>query len=173
MKFVITAGHSDTDPGAAANGTTEAEVVAKLRDIVALKLRGYGHEVFTDRAPKQNKALAFALGLFGLAPVRLELHCNASVNNAAKGVEAISLPKHKELAQSLAQGVAKVLGTTVRGDKGWIDQSQSARGRLAYVQNGGVILETFFLTNATELKAYNARAWLVAEEVVKCLIFKH
>jgi N-acetylmuramoyl-L-alanine amidase len=170
MKFVITAGHGDGDPGAVANGTTEAAIVTELRDMIAFKLQGYEHEVFTDGAPKQNKALAFALKLFGLAPIRLELHCNASVNNTAKGVETISLPKDKALAQRLSQGVARVLGTAVRGDKGWIDQTQSVRGRLAYVNNGGMILEVFFLTNSGELAAYQANKKAVAEEIVRTLI---
>lgn len=170
MKFVITAGHGDADPGAIANGVSEADLMTALRDIVAAKLRAYGHEVFTDGPPKQNRALAFALKLFGLAPIRLELHCNASVNNAAMGVEVISLPKDKALAQALAQNVANEMCTKIRGDKGWIDQSQSARGRLAYINAGGMILETFFITNTTELAAYRQRSWLVAEAIARTLI---
>ena len=170
MKFVITAGHGDADPGAIANGVSEADVMTGLRDVVAHKLRLWGHEVVTDGDKKQNRALAFAVKLFGLAPIRLELHCNASVNNSAKGVEVISLPKDKALAQALAQNVAREIGTTVRGDKGWIDQSQSARGRLAYINAGGMILETFFITNATELAAYRQRSWLVAEAIARTLI---
>lgn len=169
MKFVITAGHGGADPGAVANGVTEADVMTGLRDVVAHKLRLWGHDVITDGDKKENKVLAFALKLFGLAPVRLELHCNASVNSSAKGVEAISLPRDKALAQALAQNVATVLGTTVRGDKGWIDQSQSARGRLAYVNAGGIILETFFITNNTELNAYRRQLWLVAEAIARTL----
>lgn len=170
MKFVITAGHGDGDPGAVAFGTTEAEIVTHLRDVVAFKLRAAGHEVYTDGERKQNRALAFALKLFGLAPIRLELHCNASVNSTANGVETISLPKDKMLAQNLSLSVARILDTRVRGDKGWIDQSQAARGRLSYVQNGGVILEIFFLTNFAELTAYRAKSWLVAEEIARTLI---
>jgi N-acetylmuramoyl-L-alanine amidase len=170
MNFVITAGHGDGDPGAVANGFTEAALMLELRDIVAKKLREYGHDVFTDGEPKQNRALRFALTLFGLAPIRLELHCNASVNSTANGVETISLPKDKALSQRLSSGVARVLGSRVRGDKGWIDQSQSARGRLAFVNNGGLILEVFFLTNTTELNTYRGRSWLVAEEIARTLI---
>lgn len=170
MKFIITAGHGDGDPGAVANGFAEAALMLELRDIVAHKLRQYGHEVFTDGLPKQNRALTFALKLFGLAPIQLELHCNAAASTSAKGVETISLPKDKALAQRLSQGVARVLSTTVRGHQGWIDQSQSARGRLAYVSSGGLILETFFITNTTELTSYQARSWLVGEEIARVLI---
>jgi N-acetylmuramoyl-L-alanine amidase len=170
MKFVITAGHGGADPGAVAFGFREADVMLALRDSVAHKLKQYGHEVFTDGPPKQNKVLAFALKLFGLAPIRVELHCNASVNNTANGVETISLPKDKVLAQNLSRGVARVLGSRVRGDAGWIDQSQSARGKLAFVNNGGLILEVFFLTNFAELTNYLDRSRLVAEEIAKTLI---
>ncbi len=36
----ISAGHSDTDPGAAANGITEADIVLEFRDMVCEELRG-------------------------------------------------------------------------------------------------------------------------------------
>lgn len=170
MKFVITAGHGEGDPGAVAYNVHEADLMMALRDIVAMKLRAYGHEVFTDGPPKKNKALAYALTLFGKAPIQVELHCNASVNNAANGVETISLPKDKKLAQNLSRGVARVLNARVRGEGGWIDQSQAARGKLAFVNNGGLILEVFFLTNLAELNYYRDRSWLVAEEIARILI---
>ena len=40
--IVLTAGHSDFDPGAVGNGKTEASIARELRNIVASKLRGAG-----------------------------------------------------------------------------------------------------------------------------------
>lgn len=167
--FVITAGHGGTDPGALGNGRKEAEIALELRDLVVLKLTGLGHKVHTDGARKVNGLFAHALSLIGLAPICVDLHCNASSNPNATGSEAISLPRHKKLASKLAQACSTTLDTRLRGDRGWIDQSQSARGRLAYVERGGVILEMFFITNANDLQAYESRKWLVASAIAKVL----
>ena len=60
-------------------------------------------------------------------------------------------------------------GSEQEGDGGWIDQSQSARGRLGFVQAGGMIVELFFLTNTADLAAWDARKWLAATAVVDAL----
>ena len=56
-----------------------------------------------------------------------------------------------------------------RCDGGWIDQSQSARGKLGYVNAGGLILEVFFISNPTEMAVYQARKWLVAQAIADVL----
>ena len=167
--FVITAGHSNTDPGAVAKGRTEAAIVADLRNIVALKLRERGHIVTTDGAGTVNQPLPTAISLIRPGLVCVELHCNAAANSTAAGVETISMPRHKALSQRLSQAIAKVLETRVRGDKGWIDQSQSARGKLGFVSAGGLIVELFFISNPAELRMYDARKWLVATAIADTL----
>ena len=59
--------------------------------------------------------------------------------------------------------------SNVRGDRGWIDQSQSARGKLGYVSAGGLILEVFFISNPQEMAVYQARKWLVAQAIADVL----
>jgi N-acetylmuramoyl-L-alanine amidase len=169
MKFLITAGHGAGDPGAVANGVTEADIAVELRDLVAMELLLAGHTVTTDGKKGENQALRMAIKLFGLAPVRLEIHCNASTNGQATGVESISLPKDKALAQRISRGVAQELMLKLRGDQGWIDQSKSARGKLGYVEAGGVILETFFISNPRDLAAYQASKPAVAKAIAKAL----
>ena len=137
--FVLTAGHSDTDPGAVADGYTEAKLMTALRDRTANVLRGWGHTVIEDGADGQNLPLQHAISLSPRGALAVELHTNAAANPRAAGVETIALPKDKVLAQRLSAGVADVLGLRLRGDKGWIDQSQSARGRLGYINAGGLI----------------------------------
>ena len=155
--IILTAGHSSTDPGACSGGYTEAGLMLELRDVTAEMLRDMGHVVIEDGGDGENLPLRHAISLIGQGALAVELHCNASDNPAARGVEAISLPDQRRLSQRLAQRVADVLGTRVRGAGGWIDQSQSARGRLGYVNAGGVILETFFISNPMEREAYFAR----------------
>ena len=66
--------------------------------------------------------------------------------------------KDKKLAQALSKAVADAFGSRLRGDKGWIDQSQSARGKLG------------FISNEAELAQFNARYWVAAKAVAKVLI---
>lgn len=167
MKFTITAGHGAGDPGAvAADGTTEAALMTELRNIVAGKLRAAGHEVRTDGTAWQNLPLVHAMTLVPGADAALELHMNASNSVTARGVEVISLPARKELARTIARRVAHVLETPVRGAGGWIDQAQSARGRLGFVRLGGLVLEVGFISNTEELHKVRTRLWLVASAIV-------
>lgn len=151
--FVITAGHSDSDPGAVSGNITEQSIAVDARDLLGRALVERGHAVLMDGGPGQNLPLSAAIALIGKGAAAVELHCNAA-GFTATGVETISLPKDKALAQALSQGIAQALGLRVRGDKGWIDQSQSARGRLGYVSAGGLIVELFFLSNPGDYAAW-------------------
>lgn len=169
MKFTITAGHSNTDSGAVANGLRETDLARELRNILAGKLRDLGHTVVTDGTGGINLPLANAIKLIKGSDVALEIHFNAVANSAANGVETISLPKDKLLSQRLSRAVAVTLGSRIRGSDGWIDQSRSDRGRLGYVSAGGLILEVGFITNKAEITAYQERSWLVASAIAKVL----
>ena len=168
--YVITAGHSNVDPGAVANGEKEAELATDLRNIVALKLRERGFVVLTDGVGKDNKPLTEAIRLIAQGSIALEIHFNAAASASAAGVETIALPKDKKRAQRISKAVAGVTGSKLRGDNGYIDQSQSARGKLGYVSAGGMILETAFITNKAEMEAYHAKKWLIATAIVEALI---
>lgn len=170
MKFTVTAGHGDKDPGAVAkSGETEAQLMTELRDLVAVKLRAMGHEVKTDGARWENWPLVRALRLIPQADTAIELHTNAFISEKAGGVEVISLPAQREMARTIARRIAHTLEVPVRGAGGWIDQSASARGRLAFVNAGGLIVEVFFLSNPEELAKYLDRKWLVASAIAESL----
>lgn len=167
--ITVTAGHSPSSPGASYQGVQEHEIMTTLRDIVLSKLQVRGLPVRGDGARGVNQPLALALHLVAGSSVALELHTNASTNPAARGVEVISLPRDKALAQRLAAAMAAVLEEPLRGDKGWIGQEASARGRLGYVASGGLIAEVFFLSNPEALAKYQARNWRVASAVADVL----
>lgn len=80
------------------------------------------------------------------------------------------MPKDKKLAQDLSKAVADAFGSRLRGEKGWIDQSKSARGKLGFVNAGGLIVELGFISNDEELAQFNARYWSAAKAVAKVLI---
>lgn len=169
MKFVVTAGHSITDPGAVANGVREADLARELRNIVGMKLQDRGHTVISDGKVHENWPLGEARRLIQPGTPAVEIHFNAATNPAATGVETIALSKDKALAQRISKGIANVLGMRLRGDAGYIDQSKSARGKLGFVSAGGLIIEVCFISNPTDLSIYQAKKWLVASAIADAL----
>ncbi|QXB84971.1 N-acetylmuramoyl-L-alanine amidase [Acinetobacter lwoffii] len=166
----VTAGHSNTDPGAVNGKVKEADLVVNFRNAVTHYLREAGLQVKTDGTGTKNDPLSAAVKLIQGSSVAVEFHMNAAASKQANGIETIALPKDKKLAQDLSKAVADALGSRLRGDNGWIDQSKSARGRLAYVNAGGLIVELGFISNEDELARFNARYWLAAKAVAKVLI---
>lgn len=167
--YTVTAGHGAADPGAVRDGITERDLMAELRNIVATKLEAMGHTVRTDGRGLANLPLPYALTLVPGAAAAIELHTNASDSPNATGVEVVSLPAQRELARTLARRIAHVLELPVRGAGGWIDQTQTARGRLGFVRAGGLVVEVFFLSNPQDLARYQARKWMVASAIVQAL----
>lgn len=168
----VTAGHSNVDPGAVNGKYKEADLAAKFRNAVAFYLREAGIQHKTDGVGTTNQNLNAAIKLIKGSSVAVEFHMNAASNKSASGIETIALPKDKKLAQELSKAVADALGSRLRGDNGWIDQSQSARGKLGFISNGGLIVELGFISNEAELAQFNARYWSAAKAVAMVLI-KH
>ena len=166
----VTAGHSNTDPGAVNGKFKEAELVSQFRNAVAYYLREAGIQYKTDGVGATNQNLNAAIKLIKGSSVAVEFHMNAAASKQANGVETVALPKDKKLAQDLSKAVADAFGSRLRGDNGWIDQSKSARGRLAYINAGGLIVELGFISNEEELFQFNARYWSAAKAVAKVLI---
>lgn len=166
----VTAGHSNSDPGAVNGKFKEAELVSQFRNAVAYYLREAGIQYKTDGVGTLNQYLNTAIKLIKGSSVAVEFHMNAAASKQANGIETIALPKDKKLAQDLSKAVADVFGSRLRGDNGWIDQSQSARGKLGFISNGGLIVELGFISNEDELARFNARYWLAAKAVAKVLI---
>ncbi|WP_407504055.1 N-acetylmuramoyl-L-alanine amidase [Acinetobacter baumannii] len=166
----VTAGHSNADPGAVRGKDKEADFVVKVRNAVELYLLRAGLEVKTDGSGGINLPLTNAIQIAKGASTKVEFHLNASDNPKANGIETIALPKDKKLAQAISQAIAGVTGGVLRGDKGWIDQSQSARGKLGFVSNGGLVVELGFLSNPAEFAVLEAKYWLVAQSIADVII---
>lgn len=163
---VITAGHSNADPGAVGGGTTEAAVVTDFRNMVAHYLREAGVAFTTDGTGDQNLPLSAAIKLVTPGSVAVEFHCNAAANAKATGVETLSRDRDKPLGAQICAAIADELGIANRGAKG---ESSGQHSRLGFVQAGGVIVELFFLSNPGDLAAYQAKKWLVAKAVARVL----
>lgn len=165
-KVTITAGHSNTDPGAVAGNVTEAEIATDMRNIVAYCLRDLGIKAITDGIGSENDTLRNAIKLIKQGEVAIEFHCNAFHLPTAGGVEALAQTKDKAICQKLCEAVSDVLGVPVRGNAGGFKPENSGQhSRLGYVREGGIILELFFISNPSELAAYQAKKWPLAREI--------
>lgn len=167
--ITITAGHSNTDPGAVNGIAKEADIAADMRNMVAYYLKEKGISIRTDGEGKGNAPLNKAIKLIAGSAVAVEFHCNAASSKSAKGVEALSGLKDKVVSQKLCAAVSSVMGNPLRGDKGWKAEDSGQHSRLGYIRNGGLILEMFFISNDSELAAWYDKKWLVARAVANVL----
>ncbi|MBM7063958.1 N-acetylmuramoyl-L-alanine amidase [Neisseria elongata] len=166
MFITITAGHSNTDPGAVNGSDREADIAQDMRNIVASILRtDYGLEVKTDGEGKGNMPLREAVKLIKGSRLAIEFHTNASANKSATGTEALSTPKNKRWCQVLSRAVADVTGWKLRGEGGFKPDNAGQHSRLAYAQAGGIVFEPFFISNDADLKLFKERKWIICRAV--------
>jgi N-acetylmuramoyl-L-alanine amidase len=154
MKITLTAGHSTEAPGAVYAGYKEADLAAELCRKCVAELSVRGHTVKTDTKGISNLPLKEALQLILGSELAIEFHFNAAADGSVGGTEIISLPSQKTKAQAIAQAASAALGTKLRRDKGWMRQEDSAHGKLAYVNAGGMILEVMFMSSANDRALY-------------------
>ncbi len=162
----ISAGHSNQDPGAVANGTTEAAVVLEFRDLVADHLHALDVYFDCDGIKGQNLPLREAVKRIPSNGVAVEFHLNAASANTATGVETLSSDKNKDFCRGLCELISQRLGIRNRGAK---DEGSGQHSRLAFVQAGGVIVELFFLTNEQDLRKYQVQKNELARDVAEYL----
>lgn len=169
-KIVITAGHSNTDPGAVYNGTKEADFCADIRNYVAYYLRHWGQkDVLTDGEGRVNAILSEAIKLARQADIAVEFHLNAAGATTAQGIEVLTSPRNKRLAQEIAQAIHSVTGSPLRGDNGYKPENAGQHRRLGFVQAGGLIVELEFLSNPARFKVLQDKRWLVAKAIAEVI----
>lgn len=167
-RIFISAGHSDTDPGAVANGRTESAIVLEFRDLVAERLENTGVSFSRDsNANGRNMPLRDAVKMINSGYLSVEFHLNAASSISASGVETLSAPKDYVFCGELCAAISKCLGIKNRGAK---PENSGQHSRLAFVQAGGIIVELFFITNANDLAAYDAAKHDLADVVSGILI---
>ena len=168
MKTVlIAAGHSNTDPGACANGLREADVAVELRNIVSFYLSRAGVPHDLDGKGTENLPLKESAAKARKAQVALEFHCNAATNSAASGAEVLAGPKDMKFADEVSKAVASALGISNRGAK---PENAGQHNRLAFVQAGGMIVECFFITNRTDVAMWHGKKWLLGKALADVVI---
>lgn len=168
--IVLTAGHSNTDPGAVNGSDREADIAQDMRNITASILRNdYGLTVKTDGEGKGNLPLREAVKLIRGSDVAVEFHTNAAASKAATGVEALSTPKNKRWCQVLSRAVADATGWKLRGEGGFKPDNAGQHSRLAYAQAGGIVFEPFFISNDADLKLFKERKWAICRAIATAI----
>lgn len=156
------------DPGAVANGVQENDLCTELRDLILPHLAGY--RVTTD---KDSETLSQYLARIkpGDASVVVELHFNAA-SPSATGAEVLVADKHNTISKDLAEELSTVIASNLCiKNRGVKTESQSARGKLAFVRQEGAcaLVEVCFITNKDDLKAYQDNKEILAQAIAYVL----
>lgn len=163
----ISAGHSNTDPGAIGNGYTESQIVTEFRDLVAQELRELEINFDKDGEAGQNLPLRKAVQMASSHDISVEFHCNAFSSPSATGVETLCADPTNRVSIDLCATTAQVLSIRNRGAKA---EYSGQHSRLAFVSSGGgIILELFFITNPSDMSAYQLHKRTLAKEIAELL----
>lgn len=167
-KILISAGHTNVagqDRGAMGNGFIEGILTTELRDAVAAKLREKGlKNVVEDGFDGENQPLTKAILLARKSNIAVEFHWNAGPP-AATGIEVLSKPKHKAMAQKIAGAINAATGLKLRGESGWKSDSSGQHHRLGFCEAGGLIVEVCFISNADDMRRYRDNFEAVADGI--------
>ena len=162
----ISAGHSDKDPGAVSGNRREADIAVEFRNIVSFYLKQMGRPHELDGRGTENLPLSYAAKRARNHRVSAEFHCNASDNPKATGVEVLCAPKDNARAADICAALSDAFGIKNRGVK---PENAGQHHRLAFVQAGGMIEELFFISNKSDLAAYDQKKWLAGKRVAEIL----
>lgn len=167
MKIFLNAGHGGTDPGAVSkNGTKEAEITAKIVDLLIkkLKINGYAFEAFQQRnsyfeiSKVENKSKAT---LF------ISIHCNAATSPQANGVEVLfqeQSQKGKAFAKIFQTELIKKTRLANRGIKPRKDIHVLNRTIAP-----AVLIETAFITNPKEEEMLKNKPEIFADAIFEAI----
>lgn len=171
MKIFLNPGHGGSDPGAcSASGTKEADITAKICSILAERLKAnyYPYKVYQQKysyleiSKEENKSGATCF---------ISVHCNAAVNQTAKGVEVLyctGSTKGRQLAEIMQKCLIEGTGLTNRGVKPRNDLHVLNRTKAP-----AILIETAFISNPTEEKLLKESPEIFAAAIWEAIkIFK-
>lgn len=171
----VSAGHNPkgikVDPGAVANGYTEAGLNVEIRDLVCKELDSVGAKYIKD-LDTETLSQYLQRAETGNASVVLEFHFDAA-NGIASGstsiVEMEADRLDKLFAKELVDSCSSILGIKNRGVK---SEADTHRGRLGLMREEGIIclLEIAFIDNIGDVRAYQAKKVELAKAVASILI---
>lgn len=164
--LLISAGHSNADPGAIANNRREADITVEFRNMVSFYLTQAGVPHDTDGTGTVNYPLPIAARSAARHDIAVEFHCNAAASRTASGCEALCNESDNALAAAILGAIRMELAIPNRGVK---PENAGQHSRLAFVRAGGIIVELLFITAPGDLLAYDTRKWRAAQRVATVL----
>jgi N-acetylmuramoyl-L-alanine amidase len=170
-KLIISAGHGGTDSGAVGNGYVERDLTIELRDLIVIELSSLGIKAEAD--PNQNalkETLSWLRGKFGSRDILFDIHWNAGPA-AAKGSEVIVPEVSSDYEKKLAEALLKVLTDIGFKSRGVKPESETARKTLGWMRPvaENVLIEICFISNATDMKLYQANKHTIAKRIANVL----
>jgi N-acetylmuramoyl-L-alanine amidase len=157
MRIAIDPGHSGAcEPGACAEGVTEAEVVLAIAEKLSRLLLAAGHSIMMTRSgdcPLTGLKWRAQLANCWRADLFLSIHANSYSEPTAHGSEVYYFPGSRyglTLARLIQAEIVGRLGTTDRGSK------HAMYTVLQETSCPAVLIETAFLSNPDERKLLTA-----------------
>ena len=177
MTAFISAGHNPKgirkDPGAVANGFTEADLAIEFKKLVIDQLLKLKVKVVQD---KDDERLGDYLQRIqtGSGSVVLEFHFDSSLSPTATGTTAIvgndADRLDKCFARELAGCTSEILGIKNRGV---ITEKETHRGSLGLMREQGIValLELCFISNPDDLEKYEDNKMELAYQIAHIIEF--
>ena len=167
----LSAGHSDIDPGAVANGFKESDLTKELRSMVTEHLKAANHRFITDDDDESNRQYQNRIKP-GNGSVLLDFHFNAGPPSAT-GTEVIisnvANDNSRLFARELVDGASRILGIRNRGVKGESGSQHSRVGILHLDAGIASLVEVCFITNEQDIAAYQVNKERLAAFYAKTL----
>lgn len=174
----ISAGHNSKsknikqDPGAVnKDGIKEGDLTIEFRDLVVLELIKLGVKYITD-SDEESLAMYLKRINTGNGSVVIEYHFDAAAIPTATGTTSLIEEEADRLDKAFALDIANITAATLGiKNRGVISEKDSHRGRLGLMREEGIIClcELGFITNPTDLEAYNKFKEVLAAKHAKIL----
>ena len=163
----VSAGHggfegNQRDPGAIAFGTTEAQELMLIRDLLVPELRRRGIETFSvPDTLSLVQTIAWINDRCRAGDVALEMHIDAFSNPKVRGASVFyigSNPKRKADADLILNGYLRRLpGMVSRGSRADTEAGVGSLGFCRRVAIPSLLMELGFLTNIDDLRTIQTR----------------
>lgn len=146
MKFFINPGHGGKDPGAVSGELKEAEICAKIADILKQRMEKNGYQFKIYQQKNSIYEVSRESNKYG-ADIFISIHCNSSVDKTAYGTECWYYEGSKKgaIAAQIMQEELIKLGLRDRGIKG-----NKTFHVLKRTNACAILIETAFLSNPAE-----------------------
>lgn len=165
-KLYVISGHGAGDNGACKNGFKEAERVRAL----AQKIKDFGGDnvMLHDFALNSYKSNTIGKGLIPKGYLILELHLDSSLSKTAKGGHIIIYKNFN--ADNYDNALAKMISEMFAGrSKTIVGRSDLANvNRAAKMGYNYRLMECCFISNADDIKKFNANMDELAKKILSC-----